>query len=206
MVSLFSPCIQVIRHYADVRHHATQESVHTTKRSTNTFVCVHLEWLETNVKQVRRRVLQRFSNLNKPLLITSQPTVFPTLTLLLPAHFFLTINQKTKTAYFMKKKSFSVKRHTWWYHKSCFPIMVLGTRKHFNFSTFPFAFSVYSHFSDIDECTTGQHNCDVPQRVICNNTHGSFLCHCRHGYCGEDGLHCKGKLYKHFGTASCVQN
>ena len=51
-------------------------------------------------------------------------------------------------------------------------------------------------FSDIDECTTGQHNCDVPERAICNNTHGSFLCHCRHGYCGEDGQNCKGNELK----------
>ena len=54
-------------------------------------------------------------------------------------------------------------------------------------------FVVWSRLlSDIDECTTEQHNCDVPERAICNNTHGSFLCHCRHGYCGEDGQHCKG--------------
>ena len=45
----------------------------------------------------------------------------------------------------------------------------------------------------MDECSTGQHECDVPQRAICNNTHGSYMCHCRHGYCGEDGQNCKGK-------------
>ena len=50
----------------------------------------------------------------------------------------------------------------------------------------------YVLFSDINECTTGQHNCDVSEGAICNNTHGSFLCHCRHGYCGEDGRLCKG--------------
>ena len=50
--------------------------------------------------------------------------------------------------------------------------------------------------SDIDECSRGQHNCDAPERGICNNTHGSFLCQCRHGYCGEDGRNCKGLWFK----------
>ena len=59
----------------------------------------------------------------------------------------------------------------------------------FSFSDLP--------FSDIDECSTGQHNCDVPERGICNNTHASFLCHCRHGYCGEDGRNCKGLFHVH---------
>ena len=48
-------------------------------------------------------------------------------------------------------------------------------------------------YQDVDECSTGQHDCDIPERSICNNTHGSYLCHCRHGYCGEDGRHCKGE-------------
>ena len=48
-------------------------------------------------------------------------------------------------------------------------------------------------WQDVDECSTAQHACDVAERAICNNTHGSYLCHCRHGYCGEYGHHCKGK-------------
>ena len=63
-----------------------------------------------------------------------------------------------------------------------------------NFFFFPFS---NLPFSDIDECSTDQHNCDVPERGICNNTHGSFLCHCRHGYCGEDGRNCKGLFHVH---------
>ena len=53
-------------------------------------------------------------------------------------------------------------------------------------------FIFFTLLSDIDECSTGQHNCDVPDRATCDNTRGSFLCHCRHGYCGEDGQVCKG--------------
>ena len=63
------------------------------------------------------------------------------------------------------------------------------------FSLLTVSFFIF-HFiyQDVDECSTGQHDCDVAERAICNNTHGSYLCHCRHGYCGEDGRHCKGKV------------
>ena len=45
---------------------------------------------------------------------------------------------------------------------------------------------------DIDEFSNGQHDCDIAEKAVCNNTLGSYVCHCRHGYCGEDGKHCEG--------------
>ena len=47
--------------------------------------------------------------------------------------------------------------------------------------------------ADVDECTLGDHDCDIAERAWCNNTPGSYACHCRNGYCGEDGKHCEGK-------------
>ena len=47
--------------------------------------------------------------------------------------------------------------------------------------------------SDFDECLNGQHDCDIAEKALCNNTLGSYVCHCRHGYCGEDGKHCEGE-------------
>ena len=43
--------------------------------------------------------------------------------------------------------------------------------------------------SDINECTTGGHNCDV--YAECANTDGSFTCTCKTGYSG-DGDKCDG--------------
>ncbi len=45
-------------------------------------------------------------------------------------------------------------------------------------------------FADLDECQSGEHNCDV--NSYCNNTFGSFNCTCLQGYVG-DGVHCSGK-------------
>ena len=49
-------------------------------------------------------------------------------------------------------------------------------------------------FSDIDECTTGTHDCDpTPFEANCSNTVGSFTCACNTGYTG-DGKTCTGLL------------
>ena len=45
--------------------------------------------------------------------------------------------------------------------------------------------------SDINECTTIAHNCDV--NAFCNNTDGSHNCTCSSGYAGN-GTSCRGKL------------
>ena len=43
---------------------------------------------------------------------------------------------------------------------------------------------------DIDECESGQDNCDV--YASCTNTVGSFTCACKNGFYG-DGVTCGGK-------------
>ena len=48
-------------------------------------------------------------------------------------------------------------------------------------------------FIDINECITGNTNCDTSPRAYCNNTLGSYTCHCSAGYAG-DGLNCIGLL------------
>ena len=45
-------------------------------------------------------------------------------------------------------------------------------------------------FADINECETGEHNCDA-DHMYCNNTKGPFACLCKPGYTG-DGLTCTG--------------
>lgn len=47
-------------------------------------------------------------------------------------------------------------------------------------------------FVDIDECSTGDHICNV--RAHCNNTIGGYSCHCNDGYLG-DGLTCDRRVY-----------
>ena len=43
---------------------------------------------------------------------------------------------------------------------------------------------------DINECETGDNNCDV--NANCLNNDGSFTCKCKEGYSG-DGTNCEGK-------------
>ena len=55
--------------------------------------------------------------------------------------------------------------------------------------------------SDVDECTTGEHDCED----ICDNTHGSYTCSCRLGYSLDDNgqscsLSCGGILTEANGT------
>ena len=45
-------------------------------------------------------------------------------------------------------------------------------------------------FSDINECSDGNHVCDVNSN--CNNTDGSHICSCKEGYTG-DGQLCQGE-------------
>ena len=42
--------------------------------------------------------------------------------------------------------------------------------------------------TNIDECTTGKHNCDA--NADCTDTEGSFTCQCKAGYNG-DGVTCE---------------
>ena len=46
--------------------------------------------------------------------------------------------------------------------------------------------------SDVDECTTGTHNCDQQ----CTNTQGGFTCSCNTGYeLLANGYECRGIIY-----------
>ena len=47
--------------------------------------------------------------------------------------------------------------------------------------------------TDINECTTGQHQCSV--NADCMNTDGSYACQCKFGYFGN-GTTCDGKNIK----------
>ena len=50
------------------------------------------------------------------------------------------------------------------------------------------------HFTDINECETGEHNCSA-DHAYCNNTKGSFTCFCKPGYTGN-GVNCTGNSIK----------
>ena len=45
--------------------------------------------------------------------------------------------------------------------------------------------------SDVDECLSGEANCDP--NAVCINTQGSYKCDCKPGYQG-DGYTCRGML------------
>ena len=46
--------------------------------------------------------------------------------------------------------------------------------------------------TDVDECTSGNHNCDV--HASCTNTRGSHTCTCHVGFLG-DGTTCAGDVF-----------
>ncbi|XP_068706094.1 uncharacterized protein [Montipora foliosa] len=49
--------------------------------------------------------------------------------------------------------------------------------------------------TDVDECSSGKHNCST--KAVCTNTEGSYNCSCKEGYTG-DGRNCSGtKSCKH---------
>ena len=54
------------------------------------------------------------------------------------------------------------------------------------------------YYLDVNECETGQHNCN-PSTSICSNTIGSYTCHCKPGFAvivdSEDEKICKGNCY-----------
>ena len=51
----------------------------------------------------------------------------------------------------------------------------------------------FLHFSqsDINECQTGAHNCDI--NAWCKNTQGSYTCECHSGFTAN-GIACDGEL------------
>ena len=51
-------------------------------------------------------------------------------------------------------------------------------------------------FADINECKTGEHNCDA-DHMYCNNTKGSFACLCKPGYTGDGCAGNKTKLFSY---------
>ena len=53
-----------------------------------------------------------------------------------------------------------------------------------------FGYILKKSFKDINECTTGTHNCD--SNASCTNIYGSFTCACNSGFRGN-GISCTGK-------------
>ena len=58
---------------------------------------------------------------------------------------------------------------------------------------------ILSPCTDVDECTSGTHNCDA--NAMCTNTIGSFSCKCNAGFTGN-GQTCSGKRYDIFTIGS----
>lgn len=51
---------------------------------------------------------------------------------------------------------------------------------------------LYSFSADVDECTTGDNNCD--ENAVCTDSDGSFTCACKKGWKG-DGTACTSKYH-----------
>ena len=54
---------------------------------------------------------------------------------------------------------------------------------------FPFFYQIT--VTDVDECSTGFHNCH-DRNAECKNIPGSYTCRCKHGYHSKNGV-CTGK-------------
>ena len=67
---------------------------------------------------------------------------------------------------------------------------VILCNDHYNFF-FQLRIPAVNHLliSDINECATGLHLCDI--NADCNNTFGNYTCHCRDDFF-EDGMKCAG--------------
>ena len=53
--------------------------------------------------------------------------------------------------------------------------------------------NILSYLSDIDECATGNHNCNDRNNFVCSNTKGSFVCLCADGFVNIGGS-CEGEI------------
>ncbi|CAH3179316.1 unnamed protein product, partial [Porites lobata] len=73
-----------------------------------------------------------------------------------------------------------------WKNEDC--VHTLGARQGYTWNDVPCDKCYnYTCFTDLDECTTNSHTCDV--NAVCQNTAGSHTCSCKAGYTG-DGKTC----------------